>query len=129
MSTPNSMRNKGKKCKHSWVQDASIKVCYCCGFKPSTPPAKGERWEQIYRIEMAKIIGSEGKFAMNSMVNLARSLRSQTYEEGRREAIEDVLRLRRFEDTDNGGMALDLSRKSPWINAEDIEELKGKEKV
>ena len=26
-----------KECKHSWIQDTPIKVCYRCGFKPTTP--------------------------------------------------------------------------------------------
>lgn len=45
------------------------KVCPC-----HQPPATGGDWENTYRLEMAKIIGREGKFAMNSMVELARRL-------------------------------------------------------
>lgn len=35
-----------KPCEHSWIQDALIKVCFKCGFKP-TPPVN-ESWRDKY---------------------------------------------------------------------------------
>lgn len=39
--TPAPSSTGEKECKHSWLQDAPIKVCYHCGFKP-TPTNKDE---------------------------------------------------------------------------------------
>ncbi len=35
-----------RECEHSWIQDADIKVCYHCGYKPFGSPPTVESWEK-----------------------------------------------------------------------------------
>jgi len=76
--------------------------CFDCGrrilgsvkFKPPQQEVKG--WEMEFRLKMAEIIGREGKFAMNSMVKLARHLLEADRKAIRERIIEKLEEMKNY---------------------------------
>lgn len=157
MSTPTSMR-KGKKCtcpcnRGTVTEFGKEPTCISCGkattnqlLKPTnlvdTPPAKEESWVKEFDEKFTrknKGYPDHGKYmngwfiretTAKQLKQFISSLRSQAYEEGKREAIEEENKRRALEAVTYGHIVdsgnVTLKEMAQKVRGEAIEEVKHK---
>lgn len=68
------MDTSKEECKHSWIQESPIKVCFYCGFKPEISTSKDIRERVKEAADNNMVAGVGGEFisdeGIDSIINI-----------------------------------------------------------